>query len=107
MLEPLTHLEEYGDEIVIYVDLPFVKKEDICIYLRKNVLDICATARSSSQKIDRNVGFLERTREYRSFRKILKLPYEIEEETAKAKFHNGILRIVLKKKIKSREIQVV
>ncbi|RLG53502.1 MAG: hypothetical protein DRN95_09405 [Candidatus Hydrothermarchaeota archaeon] len=97
MLEPLSHIEDYGDKIVIYVDLPFVRKEDIFIYLRKNILEIKATAKSTP-----HFGFFE----YKSFKKIIKLPCEVEEKTAKARFQNGILKIILKKKIKG-EIRVI
>ncbi len=106
MLEPLTHVEEYGDEIIVYVDLPFVKKEDISVYLRKDLLEIKAIAKTYSQIIDLYSGFLRKTSEYKSFRKILRLPCEVDEKTARAKFQNGILRIILKKKVK-KEIKVV
>ncbi|RLF61399.1 MAG: hypothetical protein DRN25_00415 [Thermoplasmata archaeon] len=103
-MEPLTHVEEIEDSIIIYVDLPFVRKEDISIYLRGRLLEISAVTKVSVEKF--NFGVFHRREEMKKFRKVFSLPYEVEPHSAKAKYQNGILKITLKKKVKREEIKV-
>ncbi|MEM4250980.1 MAG: Hsp20/alpha crystallin family protein [Candidatus Bathyarchaeia archaeon] len=102
-LEPLTDVTETLDKVVVTVDLPMVRKEDIHLTVEEDYLKIEAP-------LERCVKYerwgIQRGCEFRSFYKILKLPTKVNPEEAKAKFKSGVLSIELPKTIKGHKIRV-
>jgi len=104
-LEPLTQINETPTEIVISMDLPFVRgKEDIEVSVRGNEIFVEA-------EIDREVSFEDicafyRGTSFRRYRKVIKLPENIDIEGIKAKFKSGILEIKIPKKGKSYRVKI-
>jgi HSP20 family protein len=90
---PATHITETDESVVITVDLPFVKPEDIRIRLRAHTLFIEAT----TQKLVQGKCII--------FRITVPVAQPIEKEKSSAKFQRGVLRIELKKE-KRAEIKV-
>ncbi|HIJ00921.1 MAG: hypothetical protein PWQ88_933 [Candidatus Methanomethylophilaceae archaeon] len=76
--EPFTDVTHEGNEIRIVVELPGVSKEDI---------DLQTTPTSMTVSVDS---------ENRKYHKTLKLPTEVDPNSAKAEYNNGILEVVLK-----------
>ncbi len=76
--EPFADVCHEGDELRIVVELPGVSKEDI---------DLQTTERSMTVSVDT---------ESRKYHKALKLPAEVDPESAKAEYNNGILEVLLK-----------
>ena len=103
-LEPLLDINEEGDRIVISVDLPCVRKEDIELYATKKSIEIKAKMRKK-YKFER-WGTTQRGATFRFFRKVLELPVVINPEKIKTEFNKGILRIELKKIKKKIKIEV-
>ncbi len=79
--EPLTDIYEEDDSIRIIVELPGVDKEKIKV-------------RAPS---DRRL-IIEASNHDRRYRKEIELPTEVDIDTAKATFKNGVLEIRIKKK---------
>jgi len=77
--EPLVDVVETDDEIKVVAELPGVEKDQIQLY---------ATERGLTISVD--------TPE-RKYYKELELPAEVDPSTAKSKYRNGILEVVLKK----------
>lgn len=103
-LEPLIHMREEDEEIVISADLPCVKKEDIDIYCTEDAIEIRA-------KMTRDLRFerwgtVQREITFNSFRRSIALPAQVVPERARASFRGGILEIRLPKKIKKTRIKI-
>jgi HSP20 family protein len=103
-LEPLAHLTETEDKITVSVDLPLVKKEDIKLNVTGDVLEVDAKMQRCI-KFER-WGTVQRNCEFKSFRKVLKLPSEVIPEEAKAKFKQGILTVELPKRVRRHKIEI-
>lgn len=104
-LEPLAYVNETEDEIIVTVDLPYVKdKNDIDVRISENELIIEARMKrpvkySTLAGVYHNVSF-------DTYRKIIKLPSNIEPSEARARFKNGILEIRIPKKVRKFRINV-
>jgi len=83
--EPLVDVYEEKDRVTIIAELPGVNKEKIDLRVVDNKLIIKAS--------DTN----------RKYYKEIELPAEVDISTAKAKYNNGVLEIVVKKKVKEEE----
>ena len=82
--EPLTDVNETDSDIAITVELPGVAKEDI---------DINVTETRVEVKVDT---------EARNYFKAIDLSCEVQTKSSKATYTNGILDLVLKKKISEK-----
>ena len=79
--EPLIDIIESEKDIAITVELPEVKKENIDLYVKASSVEI---------KVD-NLN--------RKYQKLIELPCDVIPETARSSYRNGILDIVIEKKI--------
>ncbi len=79
--EPLTDVYEEDDKVRIIVELPGVDKDKIKI-----------------RAIDDRHIVVEASNHDRRYRKEIELPTEVDVDSAKATFRNGVLEIVIKKK---------
>jgi len=102
-LEPLTQVTETLDKMVVTIDLPLVRKEDIRLTIEENQIKLEAP-------LERCVRYehwgIQGDCEFKSFYKILDLPARVNPEEATAKFRNGVLSIELPKTVKGRKITV-
>jgi len=103
-LEPLVHIEDMGDHLLVSMDLPYVKKENIEVHLTEDILEV--SARMKRKYRFKNLGTIQRGIEFESFRKVIDLPVSVVPEDAKSVFKHGVLEIRLPKKIKKRRIIV-
>lgn len=78
--EPFTDISKEGDEIVVTVELPGAKKEDIVLECTDKALNI--RAETASKK----------------YTKDLALPEEVVQDSARAEYNNGILEVRLESK---------
>ncbi|MCD6458300.1 MAG: Hsp20/alpha crystallin family protein [Thermoprotei archaeon] len=103
-LEPLYHIEETPNEVIVRVDLPYVKrKEDVKVTATENKIVVEA-------KMERKVPFDDlitygRT-SFEMYRKEIILPTPVDAKKAKAKLRGCILEIRLPKKYKVYRISV-
>ena len=103
-LEPLMHIHEKDDEIVVSADLPCVKKEDIKVFYAQQSLKITATM-SRHVKFEK-WGTVQREITFNSFKRSIDLPAEVIPEEAKASFKSGILTLQLPKKTTKTRIEI-
>lgn len=93
-----------GDrEITVLADLPGIKKEDVTITVRNNILEITAERKMAD---DRKESYVRRERGVAKFYRAMTLPAEVDEAKAKARFNNGVLEIVLPKATKPKKNQI-
>ncbi len=89
--KPLIDVIETDDEVQVIAEMPGVKKEDIDLNATEKTLEIKAEG------------------ENRRYHEIVELPCEVVPESAKARYNNGVLEVVFKKKYpekKGKKIKV-
>lgn len=93
---PAMDMMDKGKELVVIVDLPGVRKEDIDINCTGDYLEI--TAKSSDEVVEKEEGYYLSERSASAFKRGVSLPVEVYADKAKSSFKNGVLEIHLPKK---------
>ncbi len=93
---PKTDVLDEGEEIVVRVDLPGVKKEDIDLRVFPNRIEVRARSRRDVE-VQRG-NFYRRERSYVGYQRIIPLPVQVDPETAKARYQDGVLEVRIRKK---------
>jgi HSP20 family protein len=89
-------VREYDDEILVVADLPGVEKGNISITLiDPSTLEISTSREEETEEKKENYYLRERI--YGAMSRRICFPAEIEAESAKATFNNGVLELRLKK----------
>jgi len=83
-------LHEDGD-IVLRVELPGVKLEDVDITIHNGVLTISGERKAEEQR--EGSGYYVRERRYGSFRRSMTLPQGVDESSINARFDGGVLEV--------------
>jgi HSP20 family protein len=89
--EPLTDVIEEADRVRVIAEVPGVKKEDIELNATDRSLEIDVASQD------------------RRFHKHLDLPCDVQPDSAKASYNNGVLEVALKRtapKLKGKKIKV-
>ncbi len=84
-MEPLVDVIEEKDKVIVIAEIPGVEKDKIDVRVKDKTLVISASDKD------------------RKYYKEVELPAEVKPETAKAKYKNGVLEVVLEKKKPSIE----
>lgn len=93
-------LHERDDAFELQAEIPGVKKDDIQVEIDGNVVSLQAEVRQEdSRKEGRSI---RSERYYGSVSRMVQLPTEVDEARAKAKYENGVLRLMLPKKADAR-----
>ena len=101
---PAVNITETNDEFVVEMAAPGMKKEDFVIELENELLTI------SSEKEERNEfkeddHYTRKEFSYQSFRRTFQLPKTVVEESKiKAKYENGLLKILIPKKEEAKAL---
>lgn len=93
---PVVDIYETPEEFVVKAELPEVTEPDIHITVEGNILRISGERRFNCE--GRSYYQVERT--YGSFSRSFLLPGDVDHDNIKATLNDGILRIVLPKKVK-------
>lgn len=103
---PAADLYEDKDQIIVRLELPGVRKEDVSISLTEDTLTIKGERKSEMEEKRENYYRLEGN--YGSFLRMIELPRPIKSDAVKAEYQDGILKIVLPKAedSKTREIKI-
>jgi len=97
---PEVDIEEKDTEYVVTVELPGVKKDDVKISLKDNVLTISGE-KKRVKKINKK-NFYQCERVFCSFERSFRLPELVDHEKIEAEFKDGILTIVVPKSPESK-----
>jgi HSP20 family protein len=103
-MRPLTQVRETDDKVIVSIDLPYVKKENIELNVTEDRVEVTAT-------MDRCVkynrwGTVQKNCEFKSYRTSVGLPRRVTPESAVAKFKSGVLEIEIQKKVERHRIEV-
>lgn len=98
--------EEGGDAIVLKAEVPGMKKESLEVEAVGNRLAVAGVREIPSP--DGEFRYHRRERQAGEFRRVFRLPYEVDREKATATYRDGILTVRLEKAeaAKPRKIKV-
>jgi len=106
MLIPPVDMIENGDNFVVSVELPGLKKEDIKMTMQNNVLTLSGSKKHEFESREDTVHRVERS--YGSFCRSINLPSTVDSSAIKASYDSGVLKVTLPKveEAKPKEINI-
>ncbi len=97
---PPVDIVERGSEVMLKVDLPELSQSEIDIRVEEGTLIIQGERKFVKESPEDNYVQIERP--YGTFRRTFSIPRTIDQESIKASYKDGVLRVVLPRK---REVQ--
>jgi HSP20 family protein len=97
---PPVDIVERGNEVMLKIDLPEVNQSEIDIRVEEGTLIIQGERKFVKESPEEN--YIQIERPYGTFRRTFSIPRTIDQESIKASYKDGVLRIVLPRK---REVQ--
>lgn len=91
---PAVNLYDSGDDILAAVEAPGVKKEDIGVELREQVLTVTGSRPASRSE---GATLLRRERPHGDFMRAVTLPVPVQSDKIEARFKDGILSVKMPK----------
>jgi HSP20 family protein len=98
--KPRLDVVETKDGILLKVDIPGVKQEDINISIEENVLTVKGERKNESEVSEE--GFTRFERSYGAYQRSVALPPTVDTDRVKATYKDGVLEIQLPKKEEAR-----
>jgi HSP20 family protein len=103
---PTVDTYEEGDNIVIKAELPGVKKEDVSIDVKDNVLTL-----KGERKHDENIreeNYYRRECAYGKFQRAFTLPDAVDPNKIEASYKDGVLKVTVPKteESKAKKIEI-
>ncbi len=95
LMQPAMDIYETDDEIVLQVEMPGVKREDISIEISGNAIEISAEKKATKEENIR--GYYHKEIVSGKLYRRVELPMELSLERIKAKYNDGVLEIRIKK----------
>ncbi len=96
LIKPKLNIKERKKDYEITIEVPGVSEDDINIELNDGTLIISGEKKYEKEQNDEHYHFVECS--YGSFRRILSLPNDADENNINAKFKNGVLTINIARK---------
>ena len=106
---PLTDVKETNDEIIIDMNVPGMKPEDIKIEATNDYIEIKAEKSEESEEEDKNKqGWTARHIERRSEKYFRKMHFNmpVDAQNAKLSLNKGVLHIALPKSPEAKKVQL-
>jgi len=111
MVKPLSEAKDHALSMAIDVrenehaylisaDIPGSKKEDIQVNINGTHVSICVE-RKNEKSVNENEHVLRSERSFGKFSRAFEMAHEIDESQANARYTDGVLELVLPKKIMS------
>jgi HSP20 family protein len=102
---PPVDILERVNGIVMEIDLPGMRQNEIEIRAEENTLTIQGERRFIKDASDEN--YIQVERPYGTFRRTFNIPRTIDQEGIKASYKEGVLRVVLPRKPETQTKQIV
>lgn len=98
---PAVNVLDKDEEYIVEMAVPGLKKSDFDISLDYQMLSISAELNTSEE--DSNENYTRREFGYSSFKRTFSLPETVEIDKIKAKYEEGILRVLLPKRDEAKK----
>jgi HSP20 family protein len=95
-LKPSVNIGGNEHEYSISVEIPGVEEKDVKVEVKDNTLTI--SGEKQQEKEDRQKDFYRIERSYGSFRRVLTLPDDADQDGITAGFRKGVLKLTIPKK---------
>ena len=102
--QPVTDIYETATALVITVELAGVRKEDVSVEVKDNVLTIMGQRTELDEVEEEN--YVRRERLFGSFSRSFNLRYHVKPEAIKANFKEGLLQIEISKPVQEKPKQI-
>ena len=102
--KPVVDIYDKDDAVVIHAELPGIKKEDVSIEVKDNVLTIKGD-RAEVKEVNED-SYFRKERIFGSFQRSFTLPSAINPENIKASFKDGVLQIEIPKPEEQKPKQI-
>ena len=97
---PRVNITETDEDFRVEVAAPGMKRDDFHLELDNDTLVISAEISETNE--DHNSSYTRREFSYESFRRSFHLPNTVEADKIKAKYEDGMLRLMIPKKEEAR-----
>jgi HSP20 family protein len=101
---PSIDLYDKKTDIVVKIELPGVRREDIDLTITKDTLMLKGEIKKDDDVQEEDYYISERM--FGSFSRTVALPFEVESEKAQATMNNGLLEIVIPKREQARPKEI-
>lgn len=101
---PSLDVKETADRVEVSAELPGMRKEDIKVSIRDNVLHLTGEKKREEEEKDANFHRVERV--YGMFSRAVTLPAHVEVDKVEAYFKDGVLRLILPKAEQEKPKQI-
>ncbi|HEC79287.1 MAG TPA: Hsp20/alpha crystallin family protein [candidate division WOR-3 bacterium] len=103
---PVMDVVESNGNIEVKAELPGMKKEDIKVTVKDNILSVSGERKQEKETKDKTFHRIERY--YGKFCRSIELPSEVDPDKVKATYKDGVLNITLPKpeSAKPKQIEV-
>lgn len=91
---PLADLRKEKNELILTLEMPGLRKEDIKVDLSEHRIRIQGGRKEKAE--EKGKGFYRKERFLAAFSRELALPEEVDPSSARAKYENGLLEIRMK-----------
>jgi len=99
---PAVDIREEKERYVLEAELPGLAEKDVSIKVNDRVLTV-ESAKQEEKKAHQDGVWLIRERGVRAFRRSFSMPRDVDLETIKASFKDGLLTVNLPKRPEARE----
>ena len=96
MLKPTLDLGASDKDYTITVEIPGVDEKDVKLEIVNDTLTISGEKKQEKEEKDKNYYRIERS--YGSFRRVLSLPEDADQDNVKATFKKGVLTVTMPRK---------
>ena len=101
---PAVDVFENGEKVVLKLDIPGIKEEDLDIRVENQTLSVRGERKFESEEKEENFHRIERR--YGSFFRSFSLPTTVDTENVAATYQAGVLKLELKKKASAQPRQI-
>jgi HSP20 family protein len=101
---PLVDVYEDEHKIVLNLEVPGVKQDDLDIRLENNMLTVRGERKFENEENAQNFHRIERR--YGSFVRNFSLPTSVDSENVKASYDSGVLKLELNKRAEAKPKQI-
>lgn len=101
---PAVDVFENGEKVVLKLDIPGLKEEDLDIRVENQTLSVRGERKFESEEKEENFHRIERR--YGSFFRSFSLPTTVDIENVAATYDAGVLKLELKKKASAQPRQI-
>jgi HSP20 family protein len=101
---PAVDVYENGEKVVLKLDVPGIKEEDLDIRVENQTLTVRGERKFEKEEKEENFHRIERR--YGSFFRSFSLPTTVDTENVAASYEAGVLKLELKKKASAQPKQI-